>query len=34
MTIWADRRRHAAVADRTVGRTPAYRDRVVEREPY
>ena len=29
MTIWADRRRHAVVAG-----DPAYRDRVVEREPY
>jgi uncharacterized membrane protein YuzA (DUF378 family) len=33
MTIWADRRRHAVVADRTVA-DPAYRERVVEREPY
>jgi uncharacterized protein DUF6458 len=33
MTIWADRRRHAVVADRAVA-DPAYRERVVEREPY
>ena len=34
MTIWADRRRSAVVADRTVASDPAYRERVVEREPY
>jgi Domain of unknown function (DUF6458) len=34
MTIWADRRRHAVVADRTVVADPAPRERVVEREPY
>ena len=36
MTIWADRRRHAVVADRAVAADPAYpaRERVVEREPY
>ena len=34
MTIWADRRRHAVVADRGVATEPVARDRVVEREPY
>jgi hypothetical protein len=34
MTIWADRRRHAVVADRAVVSEPAARERVVEREPY
>jgi Domain of unknown function (DUF6458) len=34
MTIWADRRRHAVVADRAVAGDPGNRERVVEREPY
>lgn len=34
MTIWADRRRHAVVADRPVATEPVARERVVEREPY
>ena len=34
MTIWADRRRHAVVADRAVVNEPVGRERVVEREPY
>jgi hypothetical protein len=33
MTIWADRHRHAVVADRAVV-DPIARERVVEREPY
>jgi hypothetical protein len=34
MTIWADRRRHAVVADRAVVGEPVARERVVERDPY
>jgi heme/copper-type cytochrome/quinol oxidase subunit 2 len=34
MTIWADRRRHAVVADRAVVAEPPARERVVERDPY
>jgi hypothetical protein len=34
MTIWADRRRHAVVADRAVVSDPVARERVVERDPY
>jgi hypothetical protein len=34
MTIWADRRRHAVVADRPVVTEPAARERVVERDAY
>jgi len=34
MTIWADRRRHAVVADRSVVAEPAARERVVERDRY
>jgi Domain of unknown function (DUF6458) len=35
MTIWADRRRGAVVADRAVATDPVVRERqVVEREPY
>jgi hypothetical protein len=34
MTIWADRRRNAVVADGAVAREPVARERVVEREPY
>jgi hypothetical protein len=34
MTIWADRRRHAVVADRAVATEPVARERVVERDPY
>ena len=34
MTIWADRRRHAAVADRTVVTEPVSRERVGERDAY
>src|SRR5439155_1544576 len=31
MTVWADRRRHAVVADRSVVTDPVARERVVER---
>ena len=34
MTIWADRRRGAVVADRAVVAEPASRARVVERDVY
>jgi Domain of unknown function (DUF6458) len=34
MTVWADRRRHAVVADRTVATDPVARERVVERDRY
>jgi uncharacterized membrane protein len=34
MTIWADRRRDAVVADRTVVTDPVSRERVVERDRY
>jgi uncharacterized membrane protein len=34
MTVWADRRRGAAVADRAVVTEPVARERVVERDRY
>jgi uncharacterized protein DUF6458 len=34
MTIWADRHRHAVVADRAVVTDPVERERVVERDRY
>ena len=34
MTVWANRRGSAVVADRAVVREPVERERVVEREPY
>ena len=34
MTVWADRRRHAVVADRAVATEPVARERVVERDRY
>ena len=34
MTVWADRRRDAVVADRAVVRDPVARERVVERDRY
>jgi hypothetical protein len=34
MTIWADRRRHAVVADKAVTTEPVARERIVERDPY
>ena len=34
MTVWADRRRQAVVADRPVVTEPAERERVVERDSY
>jgi uncharacterized membrane protein len=34
MTVWADRRRGAVVADRPVVTDPVARERVVERDRY
>ena len=34
MTVWADRRRSAVVADRAVVADPATRERIVERDRY
>jgi uncharacterized membrane protein len=34
MTVWADRRRGAVVADRAVVTDPVARERVVERDRY
>jgi hypothetical protein len=34
MTVWADRRRHDVVADRSVVTEPVARERVVERDRY
>jgi Domain of unknown function (DUF6458) len=34
MTVWADRRRHAVVAERPVATEPVARERVVERDRY